>query len=43
MTNERQQHDLIDLGAASIETKGPTFGKDDVLAGQIPREGLSND
>ena len=38
MTNERQHDDLIDLGAASIETKGPTFGKDDVLAGQIPRE-----
>jgi hypothetical protein len=43
MTNERQHDDLIDLGAASIETTGPAFGKDDVLTGQIPREGLGND
>ena len=43
MTNERKHEDLIDLGAASTETKGPAFGKDDVLTGQIPREGLSNE
>jgi hypothetical protein len=43
MKNERPYDDLIDLGAASLETKGPTFGKDDALVGQIPREGLSND
>lgn len=43
MKIERQRDELIDLGAASIETKGPTFGKDDALVGQIPREGLSND
>jgi len=43
MKKERQHDDLIDLGAASTETKGPAFGKDDVLTGQIPREGLSNE
>jgi len=43
MKNERQHDDLIDLGAASIETKGPAFGKDDVLTGQIQREGLDNE
>ena len=43
MKKERQHDDLIDLGAASIETKGPTFGKDDVLAGQIQPEGLSKE
>ena len=43
MKNERKRDGLIDLGAASVETKGPTFGKDDVLTGQIPREGLGNE
>ena len=43
MKNERNHDELIDLGPASIETKGPAFGKDDVLTGQILREGLSND
>jgi hypothetical protein len=43
MKNQREHDDLIDLAAASIATKGPTFGKDDVLAGQIPREGLSSE
>ena len=43
MNNERKPDDLIDLGVASSETKGPTFGRDDVLAGQIPAAGLSND
>ena len=43
MKNERQHDDLIDLGAASIETKGPAFGKDVVLTGQNPRQGVSNE
>ena len=43
MKSNRQRDDLIDLGAASVETKGPTFGKDDVFSGQIPPTGLSNE
>lgn len=43
MKRELHHDGLIDLGAASIETKGPTFGKDDALVGQIPREGLSDE
>jgi|EndMetStandDraft_4_1072995.scaffolds.fasta_scaffold937360_2 hypothetical protein len=43
MKNERQHDDLIDLGAASVETKGPTFGKEDVSAGLIPQAGLTNE
>lgn len=30
----------IDLGAASIKTKGPTSGRDDVQAGKILTAGL---
>ena len=43
MKNERQHEDLIDLGAASVETKGPTFGKEDVSAGLIPQAGITNE
>lgn len=34
---------LIDLGVASVETKGPTFGKEDVDVGRIPAAGLSDE
>lgn len=43
MQNERQHDDLIDLGAASLETKGPTAGVDDTHQGLIPFAGLSNE
>jgi hypothetical protein len=43
MKNQREHDDLIDLAAASIATKGPAFGRDDVLTGQILREGLGNE
>lgn len=43
MKTEHPHDDLIDLGAASIETKGPTFGKEDVGAGLIPQAGISNE
>lgn len=42
--NGGHPHDeLIDLGAASAETKGPTFGVDDTHAGLIPPTGLGNE
>jgi hypothetical protein len=43
MNNQRQHDDLIDLGAATAETKGPTAGLDDSHVGQIPFTGLSNE
>ena len=43
MKTERHPDDLIDLGAATIETKGPTAGRDDSHVGQIPFTGLSSD
>lgn len=43
MNDERQHDDLIDLGAASIETKGPNFGHDDTRNGLIPVAGLSDE
>ena len=43
MKTERKHDDLIDLGAASIETKGQVFGKEDTGAGLIPRAGLTNE
>lgn len=43
MQNERQRDDLIDLGSASIETKGPTAGVDDTHQGLIPFTGLGNE
>lgn len=39
--NREHEHDLIDLGAASVETKGSVFGTDDHKAGLIPVAGLS--
>jgi hypothetical protein len=38
-----QKHDLIDLGAASAETKGTAFGSDDRKGGLIPVAGLSDE
>jgi hypothetical protein len=43
MNCEHDHEDLIELGAASVETKGPTVGKDDHQGGLIPFEGLSDE
>lgn len=43
MNKERQHDHLIDLGAASVETKGVAFGKDDSITGQVQPQGLSNE
>ena len=43
MNREHEHDDLIDLGAASVETKGPTFGADDRRGGLIPVAGLSDE
>lgn len=39
----REDEDVIALGVASVETKGPTVGKDDNQAGLILFAGLSNE
>jgi hypothetical protein len=39
----REHDDLIDLGAASIETRGTPFGADDLKGGLIPVSGLSDE
>jgi hypothetical protein len=41
--NREHERDLIDLGAASVETKGTPFGSDDHKAGLIPAGGLSQE
>jgi hypothetical protein len=43
MNNECENEDLIELGAASLQTKGPAAGKDDHAGGFIPQEGLSDE
>ena len=43
MKRDHEREDLIDLGAASGETKGPTFGADDRRGGLIPVAGLSDE
>jgi hypothetical protein len=43
MNGERQHDELIDLGAASTETRGPSFGHDDTRNGLIPVAGLSDE
>lgn len=43
MNPEHDNDELIELGAASTETKGPTVGKDDHAGGFILREGLSDE
>ena len=37
---ERENDDVIELGAVSVETKGLTAGKDDHEVGLIPFAGL---
>jgi hypothetical protein len=43
MNCEYEHEGLIELGAASVETKGPTVGHDDNQAGLIPFAGLSDE
>ena len=43
MNREHEHDDLIDLGAATEETKGPSFGTDDRRGGLIPVAGLSDE
>jgi hypothetical protein len=43
MNREYEQEDLIELGVASVETKGLTAGKDDHQVGLIPFAGLSDE
>jgi hypothetical protein len=43
MNREHEHEDLIELGAVSVETKGPTVGRDDNQGGLIPFEGLSDE
>jgi len=41
--HDNDHEDLIDLGAASIGTKGPTAGKEDVQGGFNLIPGLSDE
>lgn len=41
--NPHDENDLIELGAASVETKGTPFGMDDTQAGRYPWPGLSEE
>lgn len=43
MTREYEHEELIDLGAASVETKGGPFGVEDVDNTLIPALGLTNE
>ena len=43
MNREYDHEDLIDLGRASVETKGTPVGKDDFHGGLIQQEGLSDE
>jgi len=43
MNREHENDDLIDLGAASAETKGTPFGADDFKGSLIPVSGLSDE
>lgn len=43
MNREDRNEDLVDLGAASAETRGPTVGNDDHAGGFILKEGLSDE
>ncbi|HZU52220.1 MAG TPA: benenodin family lasso peptide [Sphingomicrobium sp.] len=43
MNRERENEDLIELGAVTVETKGPTVGRDDNQAGLIPFAGISEE
>jgi hypothetical protein len=43
MNREHQHDDVIDLGTASLETRGTPYGSDDHKAGLIPVAGLSDE
>jgi hypothetical protein len=43
MDRDHEHEELIELGAVSLETKGPTVGRDDNQAGLIPFNGLSDE
>jgi hypothetical protein len=43
MNREHENDELIELGAASVETKGGPFGRDDHRGGLIQVEGLSDE
>jgi hypothetical protein len=43
MKRDLKREKLIDLGAASIATKGATVGKDDSQGGRIPLAGLGDE
>ena len=43
MTREQEHDDLIDLGAASVETKGTPVGGPDLRGGLIPAAGLNDE
>lgn len=43
MNREREHEELIELGAASSETKGPTAGMDDSQGGLRLWPGLSDE
>jgi hypothetical protein len=41
MDREHQNEDIIDLGAISVETKGPSGFVEDTQVGRIPAAGLN--
>jgi hypothetical protein len=43
MDRDHQNDDLIDLGTASIETRGAIFGGDDLKGGLVHAPGLSDE
>ena len=43
MNRQDEQDDLIELGIASVETKGGDVGMDDSQAGRYPWPGLSDE
>ena len=43
MDREPENDDLVELGIASSETKGPTVGMDDSQGGLRPWAGLSDE
>ena len=43
MNDERHHDELIDLGAATTETRGLPAGVDDTHQGRIPFAGLSDE
>jgi hypothetical protein len=43
MEHENDHDDVLELGVASVETKGLTAGKDDHQVGLIPFAGLGDE